>query len=111
MILSFSKKMIPNTGIRVCYTQDFHTITDFGANEEGLPLMILSDHFETAPPLTRFYRRRPVFTEKISHRLEVSAAVGRRIKNASMITVSSATIFLISITSLCDNYMVPIRAS
>ena len=49
MILSFSKKMIPNTGIRVCYTQDFHTITDFGANEEGLPLMILSDHFETAP--------------------------------------------------------------
>ena len=49
MILSFSKKMIPNTGIRVCYTLDFHTITDFGANEEGLPLMILSDHFETAP--------------------------------------------------------------
>ena len=40
MILSFSKKMIPNTGIRVCYTLDFHTITDLWANEEGLPLMI-----------------------------------------------------------------------
>ena len=40
MILSFSKKMIQNTGIRVCYTLDFHTITDLWANEEGLPLMI-----------------------------------------------------------------------
>ena len=51
MFLSFSKKMIQNTGNRVCYTLDFPTIDDFGANEVGLPLMILSDHFETAPVL------------------------------------------------------------
>ena len=49
MFLLFSKKMIQNTGNRVCYTLDFPTIDDFGANEVGLPLMILSDHFETAP--------------------------------------------------------------
>ena len=62
MILSFSKKMIPNTGIRVCYTLDFHTITDFGANEEGLPLMILSDHFETAP----FEQKKIIGGERLS---------------------------------------------
>jgi hypothetical protein len=54
--------MIPNTGIRVCYTLDFHTITDFGANEEGLPLMILSDHFETAP----FEQKKIIGGERLS---------------------------------------------
>ena len=49
MILLFSKKMIQNIGNRVCYTLDFLTIDDFEANEEGLPLMIRSDHFETTP--------------------------------------------------------------
>ena len=58
MFLSFSKKMIQNTGNRVCYTLDFPTIDDFGANEVGLPLMILSDHFETAPTRLLFSNKK-----------------------------------------------------
>jgi hypothetical protein len=38
-----------NSGCCVCYTPEFRTIDDFWAIEEGPPLMILSDHFETAP--------------------------------------------------------------
>ena len=38
-----------NSGCCVCYTSEFCTIDDFWVNEEGLPLLILSDHFETAP--------------------------------------------------------------
>ena len=38
-----------NTSNSVCYTPEFHAIDVFFANEEGLPLLILSDHFETAP--------------------------------------------------------------
>jgi len=32
--------------------RNFIAVAEFWAKEEGLPLMILSDHFETAPPLT-----------------------------------------------------------
>ena len=39
------------TGTCVCYTPEFLAVAEFWAKEEGLPLMILSDHFETAPGL------------------------------------------------------------
>ena len=44
-----------NTGICVCHTPEYLTVGKFWANEEGLPLMILSDHFETAPFYTHHF--------------------------------------------------------
>ena len=63
--------MIQNTGIRVCYTLDFHTITDLWANEEGLPLMILSDHFETAPFIIHTKSGTPIAPRTFEQTLEL----------------------------------------
>jgi hypothetical protein len=38
-----------NTGKCVCCTPEFHLLDDFGTNEEGMLLLILSGHFEASP--------------------------------------------------------------